>query len=84
MKKCDCPGDGGPAFPTPTPNSNHGMSLRDWFAGQVLAGILASMTSEKLRDVMLDLADDACVSLETHLSLAALDFADAMLKARNS
>ena len=39
--------DGGPAFPT-DPNTqpgfyqHHGMSLRDWFAGQALAGWLAS------------------------------------------
>ena len=39
-------GDGGPAFPhvEPTPNCSWvapGMSLRDWFAGQALAGLLA-------------------------------------------
>lgn len=41
--------DGGPAFPeaywaTPEsdePSYRSGMSLRDWFAGQALAGILA-------------------------------------------
>ena len=37
------PNDGGPAFPRAddVANSNAGMSLRDWFAGQALAGILA-------------------------------------------
>ena len=46
-------GDGGPAFPLPdaAPNGNGdvlshyiqpGMSLRDWFAGQAMAGICAS------------------------------------------
>jgi hypothetical protein len=31
--------DGGAAFPTNSPyNSRAGMSLRDWFAGQALAG----------------------------------------------
>jgi len=45
--------DGGPAFPTPVQHSPDspgagwredypGMSLRDWFAGQALAGPLAS------------------------------------------
>ncbi len=42
--------DGGPAFPTPVefdPNGQlisyggYGMSLRDWFAGQALAGMMA-------------------------------------------
>lgn len=43
MTKID---DGGPAFPT-EPNTqdgfyaHHGMSLRDWFAGQALAGLIA-------------------------------------------
>lgn len=44
MSKID---DGGPAFPT-EPNtqsgfySHHGMSLRDWFAGQFIAGNISS------------------------------------------
>lgn len=42
--------DGGPAFPQndlsgygmgPAEKNNGGMSLRDWFAGQALAGMLA-------------------------------------------
>lgn len=34
--------DGGTAFPTPYPGgAAPGMSLRDWFAGQALAGFLA-------------------------------------------
>lgn len=33
--------DGGPAFPVPL-NARFGMSLRDWFAGQALAGLLAN------------------------------------------
>jgi hypothetical protein len=44
---------GGPAFPiadVPYPNGNvqhgwNGMSLRDWFAGQALAGMLANHDS---------------------------------------
>ena len=34
------PNDGGPAFPRAddVANSNAGMSLRDWFAGQAMAG----------------------------------------------
>lgn len=42
--------DGGPAFPSPTTYhlngqveyGTFGMSLRDWFAGQVLAGIMSA------------------------------------------
>lgn len=40
------PNDGGPAFPALYPIEDEtgrlGMSLRDWFAGQALAGILAN------------------------------------------
>ena len=38
---------GGAAFPIPHSNetgalrSEHGMSLRDWFAGQILSGVMA-------------------------------------------
>lgn len=54
--------DGGPAFPYPQKTERHfykngeqdmyvlkgdvGMSLRDWFAGQALAGLLASQTAD--------------------------------------
>ena len=37
--------DGGAAFPTgnPTQGGHEGMTLRDWFAGQALAGLAAHM-----------------------------------------
>lgn len=37
------PNDGGPAFPTPHPSRGptHGMTLRDWFFGMALSGIMA-------------------------------------------
>lgn len=33
--------DGGPAFPVPYGARHSGMSLRDWFAGLALQGLLA-------------------------------------------
>ena len=39
------PNDGGPAFPrsgSDYVNAQEGMSLRDWFAGQALAGLMAN------------------------------------------
>lgn len=37
------PKDGGPAFPqNATVEASPGMSLRDWFAGQALAGLCAA------------------------------------------
>ncbi|MFA6241960.1 MAG: hypothetical protein WC655_13580 [Candidatus Hydrogenedentales bacterium] len=49
------PNDGGPAFPRPASHSEEGgvhygyvgMTLRDWFAGQALAGVLASYSNEQ-------------------------------------
>jgi hypothetical protein len=32
--------DGGPAFPRHAYDGHDGMTLRDWFAGQALAGLL--------------------------------------------
>ena len=41
----DKPNDGGPAFPCTDAKgfTSEGMSLRDYFAGQALAGLLACM-----------------------------------------
>ena len=67
--------DGGPAFPfqcqgpTTAPEIYYGMSLRDWFAGQALAGILAADSSTQSIG-FVEAAD------------LALGYADAMLKAR--
>lgn len=41
------PKDGGPAFPhTWRDDHGEGMSLRDWFAGQALAGINANTAAD--------------------------------------
>ena len=65
--------DGGPAFPN---NDAHGcayagMTLRDWFAGQALAGISSTLAHEyEDRDLAERYATDA------------YELADAMLEAR--
>ena len=64
--------DGGPAFPLQAlaaPNSEiaWGMSLRDWFAGHALAGLMASPNGPRLVKEAVDTAYYA---------------ADAMLRAR--
>lgn len=73
------PKDGSPAFPLqsigPEFMPGHcGMTLRDWFAGQALAGWLASYDPE----------DSHPVATEVQGSLAAYSYAiaDAMLSAR--
>ena len=71
------PNDGGPAFPATVQEDidgypryaagNVGMSLRDYFAGQALAGMLADSTRQSSLE---NYADDA------------YDIADAMLAER--
>ena len=71
--------DGGPAFPhdvySPYRNEDNkrwvGMSLRDWFAGQALAGIHANQHCD------MDYG-------EYHIAKRAYAYADAMLKAREA
>ena len=64
--------DGGPAYPTPAGvQHNDGMTLRDYFAGQAMAAIIASVycTPE---------------TIYTEVSSRAYAQADAMLKAREA
>lgn len=63
--------DGGPAFPSHGSMgevTHEGMSLRDWFAGQALAGLLAA-------DVESGWAMEAAAK-------TAYRYADAMMQAR--
>lgn len=93
--------DGGPAFPTVTSRdeltedryrtiheSEHGMSLRDYFAGQALAGLTANEHFisylrgwHKGNDID---GDPDEVNIAGHKSMArqAYEAADAMLKER--
>ena len=55
-------------------NHNQGMTLRDWFAGQALAGMLSMEgLQQKIGDRLLTLDDVAA---------AAYDYADRMIQAR--
>jgi hypothetical protein len=65
--------DGGPAFPIETTATPYapGMSLRDWFAGQALAGIMSNCTG-----------DGRTTWLPESAAFHAYSVADAMLKAR--
>lgn len=90
--------NGGPAFPQPVafnPNGEAvtagkyfdeaiGMSLRDWLAGQALAGSLASQTPES-HWVFQALPNDRHNDLGALEGIATLcyDLADTMLATRN-
>lgn len=74
--------DGGPAFPNCHPSSEPGMTLRDWFAGQALAG-------GRARDTVPDWQLDAwfgktatSIKREQIVARDAYALADAMLAAR--
>ena len=67
--------DGGPAFPTPRYVAvRDGMSLRDWFAGQALNGMLSYSRN--------DAGGSWYSTSETDAARAAYEYADAMLAAR--
>lgn len=65
--------DGGPAFPNGI--YQEGMSLRDWFAGQALVGILAEPTDAEGYAVAKEAVPDVCAA-------DAYAIADAMIAAR--
>lgn len=72
--------DGGPAFPFPSDDGPgqfppaRGMSLRDWFAGQALAGILAGGFADTIPHDDVNGGGDA--------AFFAYQYADAMLAER--
>ena len=68
--------DGGAAFPCPGGGGFHreiGMSLRDWFAGQALTGIIANPHEPN---------GETWGEIITNLSRSAYQYADAMLAER--
>ena len=74
--------EGGPAFPVEgtcdSPlYSSYGMTLRDWFAGQALAGMLSHATRYRPRPGRPENWHEA-------ISQEAYEIADAMLAARKA
>lgn len=92
--------DGGPAFPHPTECSDGraiphlGMTLRDWFAGQALAGIIAHLgvlsytaigRSDSQRNEVNSAGDDNTPDTNhSGTAYVAYEIADAMLEARGA
>ncbi len=74
--------DGGSAFPKIVDEPGEdlrqegGMSLRDYFAGMALQGLLSNGLSAKIRNKYVDKGDDELYAW------SAYDLADAMLKER--
>lgn len=79
--------DGGHAFPPgiavdhagDTYHGPYGMSLRDWFAGQIINGIVSNR-----EQWLAYMADRGAIPAETYVAEVSYDLADAMLKAREA
>ncbi|MGR4893388.1 hypothetical protein ACIPPQ_20380 [Sphingopyxis sp. LARHCG72] len=82
--------DNPPAFPNhPSiqidggPNVWIGMTLRDWFAGQLAAAEVASAGANEFAAIALsDAAEEAGQTIEERIAFNAYRVADAMLSAR--
>lgn len=74
-------GDGGPAFPRPmghnrephyqgraTNDPQRGMSLRDWFAGQALTGMIAYAAAREGAFLFDAIAEDAYILADAMLA----------------
>ena len=84
--------DGGPAFPVPSEDSGPGMSLRDWFAGQAIAGFACPDESTAVETMPLTAAGavaeaNARIRRAREACREAAEFAymvaDALLQARS-
>lgn len=77
--------DGGPAFPMWTEDmpveGSPGMTLRDWFAGQALAGWLASFDKEVSESYNGE--PRAWNQHQQEVARACYGYADAMLRERD-
>lgn len=83
--------DGGPANPTfPGQYDDNGTwnegapgkSLRDWFAGQALTGLVSAMQDEKARKLTRINASASGIGGKEQIAAAAYEYADAMLAER--
>lgn len=85
------PNDGGPAFPRMSHTdcynyrhpANDGMSLRDWFAGQALAGMCVGLVGELKFAGRFEISAYAHGPCNTVIAERAYSAADAMLAERN-
>ena len=80
--------NGGPAFPHEykfsdgTANRDDGMSLRDWFAGMALQGLVNAGYRELTNGSVDPEGEVKYVSLESHIAGDCFKQADAMLEER--
>lgn len=79
--------DGGPAFaPNGAPDpkdpmkATYGMTLRDWFAGQALVGLLSD---SRTQGIVSGLANKESANPLSYMAKSAYEFADAMIVERS-
>lgn len=68
--------DDTPAFPCPTPFSSEGITLRDYFAGQVIGHAIQNVTVEQM------MAMGGWAVFNRAVSVMAYEIADAMIAQR--
>lgn len=66
--------DGGPAFPVGSSTTGQGMSLRDYFAGRALQGLMAGRGTNP----------EGFADIKAYVAAVAYRYADAMLEARDA
>jgi hypothetical protein len=80
--------DGGPAFPHSAPEGcapNEGMTLRDWFAGMALQGLIASLAGKHVAisaDKIRRKKGIPKNRMEWLVSKCSYDYADTMIAER--
>jgi hypothetical protein len=82
-KKID---DGGPAFPIPGSEFNErypGMTMRQYYAGLAMQGILASLTPDRI-SLMAELAKSVNMTLAQAIASQAIDVTDALIAAEKA
>lgn len=70
----------GSAFPVS--GGYRGMSLRDWFAGQALAGNVAALSSDSYFMTLVKMATDNGMTMSQALATSSYAYADAMIAER--
>lgn len=81
--------DGGPAFPVVRDKDRDvfesGMSLRDWYAGMALQGLVAAAAfNQKAEDMIKNAGLNPKTDTDEFIAMLANDVADAMIAERNT
>ena len=76
--------DGGPAFASGNPEQGgyKGMSLRDYFAGQAICGLLSMASSEAVLSELAGMSIRGNIKVSELLAVKAYNHADAMIAHR--